>query len=122
MDEIAQRLQDMAQACLESYQGWAAGNQGAKEREDLLESIHELRKAVARLEIEMAISDRDRMASKPLPIPPHRSQRKQSGQRGDNGPGPDDNDGDDGDSDNGGPEITSKPKRRGRRPKDSSAE
>jgi len=45
-------------------------------RESLLEAVHELRKVAARMEIEIAVSERDQMTQKPIPIPPHRSSRK----------------------------------------------
>jgi hypothetical protein len=44
-----------------------------------MEAVHELRKVAARLEIEMAISERNEVASKPIPIPSHRANKKKDG-------------------------------------------
>jgi hypothetical protein len=37
--------------------------------------VHELRKVTSRIEIELAISDRNNSSLKPMPIPPHRSSK-----------------------------------------------
>ncbi len=79
MSEIQKRLQESSEACFKSYQEWDTKKSDVNLRETLQETIHELRKAVSRLEIEIAISERDNMSSKPLPIPPHRSSSKAKG-------------------------------------------
>lgn len=79
MSEIKERLQETVDACLKSYEAWDADKKGSETRENLQESIHDLRKVASRLEIEIAISERDNMSSKPLPIPPHRSSSKAKG-------------------------------------------
>lgn len=76
MDEIEQRLRAGADACIKSYEAWRAKEKDSAAREALLEAVHELRKVASRLEIEMAVSERNEMAGKPLPIPPHRSSRR----------------------------------------------
>ncbi|AGH98388.1 hypothetical protein [Micavibrio aeruginosavorus] len=86
MDEIDKRLRDTADTCIKVYETWAGNKKDLDAREKLQEAIHELRKVAARLEIEIATSERDQMASRPLPIPPHRSSRRR-----DNGPEDDDN-------------------------------
>jgi len=85
MDDIEKRLKESVETCLTSYEAWRQKESSNDNREQLRESIHELRKVVSRLEIEMAISEREQMAGKPLPIPTHRASRK--GQGGDNGSG-----------------------------------
>lgn len=79
MDDIKARLQESTSACLKAYEAWDADKKSVEFRENLQESIHELRKVGSRLEIEIAISERKEMTSKPLPIPPHRSSSKSKG-------------------------------------------
>lgn len=76
MDEIEQRLRTATDACISSYDAWRKNPKGSDMRENLMEAVHELRKVAARLEIEIAISERDEMAARPIPIPPHRASRK----------------------------------------------
>ena len=76
-DEIAKRLKDASESCIKHYEAWRVAQKSGETREALREAIHELRKVGARLEIEMAVSERDEMAAKPIPIPPHRSSRRQ---------------------------------------------
>lgn len=78
MDEIQARLQETLQNCLKAYVAWVNNKKDAKSQEDLHIAIHESRKVYSRLEIELAISERDQMTSKPLPIPSHRSVRGNS--------------------------------------------
>lgn len=76
MDEIEQRLRDASEKCIASYMGWRDkkdGDEGVQEA--LQEAVHELRKVASRLEIEIAVSERDAMSQRPIPIPPHRSSR-----------------------------------------------
>lgn len=75
MDEIKQRLQENSQTCLTCYEKWAGDKKNGAARESLLESIHELRKVASRLEIELAVSERNENAQKRIPIPPHRDAR-----------------------------------------------
>ncbi|MBI4031928.1 MAG: hypothetical protein HY370_09645 [Proteobacteria bacterium] len=76
MDEIEKRLSEASEACVKSYAAWRKDPKEGGSREVLMEAVHELRKVAARLEIEIAISERDEMAAKPIPIPPHRSSRR----------------------------------------------
>ena len=79
MDDVKARLQETYEACLKTYEAWNDKKKDADLRETLQESIHDLRKVASRLEIEIAVSERDSMSSKPLPIPPHRSSSKAKG-------------------------------------------
>lgn len=79
MDEIEQRLRTATDTCISCYGAWRKDQKDGGVREKLLEAMHELRKVTARLEIEIAISERDEIAARPIPIPPHRSFRKQHG-------------------------------------------
>ncbi len=73
MDDIQTRLQETSKNCLEAYAAWVGKKQDRKAQEDLHAAIHELRKVSSRLEIELAVSERDQMTAKPLPIPAHKS-------------------------------------------------
>jgi len=76
MDDIQARLEETSQNCLKAYLAWESQKKDPKAKEELHSSIHELRKVSSRLEIELAISERDTVTSKPLPIPSHRSNSK----------------------------------------------
>lgn len=76
MSEIQARLAETSQQCLKAYEQWRSDEKNDKSQEELQSAIHELRKVASRLEIELAISERDNNAQKKLPIPPHRANRK----------------------------------------------
>ena len=78
MDDIKQRLEETSKSCLESFQAWDA-NKETQTRENLQESIHELRKVASRLEIEITLSERQNTSAKQIPIPSHRSNSKSKG-------------------------------------------
>lgn len=75
MSEIKERLQKAGEECMKAYTAWEGDQKDDKIREALQESIHELRKVTSRLEIDLAISERDQMPHKQIPIPPHRAAR-----------------------------------------------
>ncbi|MBU6235748.1 MAG: hypothetical protein KGQ41_07880 [Alphaproteobacteria bacterium] len=77
MDEIKQRLSTASEACIKAYEAWRAKAADHAARESLQEAVHELRKVAARLEIELAVSDRKAQGSEPIPIPSHRASRRQ---------------------------------------------
>ncbi|HNQ91963.1 MAG TPA: hypothetical protein PKI93_03420 [Alphaproteobacteria bacterium] len=80
MDEIGQRLKECADACISAYGKWMTAKKDVTALENLQEAVHELRKVSARLEIEMAISEREEMSGRPIPVPPHRAaKRRDSG-------------------------------------------
>lgn len=85
MEEIEKRLRESTDACIKNFENWLKQNKNLESRESLMEAVHEVRKVVARVEIEIAISERDRLGSRPLPIPPHRSSRKSSNEENDYG-------------------------------------
>lgn len=84
MEEIQTRLQETSQNCLAAHAGWVGNKKNAASQETLQAAIHELRKVCSRLEIELAISERDQMTARPLPIPSHRAAKGKL-QEGDNG-------------------------------------
>jgi len=79
MEDIEQRLRTATDTCISCYNSWSKDHKNTDARGTLMEAVHELRKIAARLEIEIATSERDEMAARPIPIPAHRSQRKQTG-------------------------------------------
>ncbi len=79
MDEIKARLKDASDACLAKLETWRGKATDAAAREALQEALHELRKVTARIEIEMAVSDRRTQGSDPIPIPAHRASRRPGG-------------------------------------------
>ncbi len=76
MDDTQTRLQETSKNCLDAHKIWEEKKGDKKAQEDLHAAIHELRKVSSRLEIDLAISERDQSVSKPLPIPSHRSANK----------------------------------------------
>ena len=78
MDEIEKRLRETADNCIKAYEVWGKSKKNAEARERLQEAVHELRKVAARLEIEVAVSERDEMTQRHIPIPPHRASRRHS--------------------------------------------
>ena len=80
MEEIQQRLKDAADQSMKALAAWATNKQNAGARESLLEAVHELRKVSARLEIEIATSEREDSSGRSLPIPSHRSHQRRGPQ------------------------------------------
>ena len=76
MTDIKDRLRTATDECISKFEAWNKDKSDGKIREVMLDSLHELRKAAARLEIEMAISERDRLGNNPIPIPTHKSSKK----------------------------------------------
>jgi hypothetical protein len=74
-DNVQKRLKDATENCLKCHENWNKDKKDAGAREKIIEAVHELRKVAARLEIEIAVSERDQMASKPIPIPSHRASK-----------------------------------------------
>lgn len=121
MDNVKNRLQETVQNCMDIYDKWSKDPKNSEMRQQMEESVHELRKVTSRIEIELAIADRSNSSQKRMPIPPHRSAkpkggRRQNGHDGNNegGSGNNGNDSSDGGQGQGGGDD--KPKR-GRRPK-----
>ncbi|PCJ97493.1 MAG: hypothetical protein COA45_09495 [Zetaproteobacteria bacterium] len=79
MDDVQTRLTETSQNCLTAYEAWEGQKQDKKAQEELHSAIHELRKVSSRLEIDLAISERETSTAKPLPIPSHKSSNKNSG-------------------------------------------
>jgi hypothetical protein len=82
MDEIEKRLRETSDHCFKSYDDWRKDQKNTATRAALQDAVHELRKVASRLEIELAVSDRNEMTQKPIPIPPHRDAKHRGGNDG----------------------------------------
>jgi transposase-like protein len=80
VDAVEARLRDTARACLLAYRGWRQ-QPGEATIQSLSETVHELRKALARIEIDMSATRREEQALRPIPIPAHRAARRPNGTR-----------------------------------------
>lgn len=75
MEDVKTRLKECSETALKAYEAWQDKKQ-AEHREELQEAIHELRKVASRVEIEIAMSERQAGTNKQIPIPSHRSNSK----------------------------------------------
>ncbi len=75
MDEIATRLKETSEACIKAYDLWEKDKKEVEPKEELQEAVHELRKVASRLEIELAVSERDENG-RAIPIQSHQSRGK----------------------------------------------
>ncbi|MCW2236951.1 helix-turn-helix domain-containing protein [Azospirillum canadense] len=75
VDAVEARLRDTARGCLAAYRGWRQ-QPGEDSIQALSDAVHELRKALARIEIDMSASRREEQAIRPIPIPAHRTARR----------------------------------------------
>lgn len=69
------RLANATTRSAAAYTAWKA-NPGEVGMQSLTEALHDLRKVIARMEIEMSASRKDEHAARPIPIPYHRAQRR----------------------------------------------
>ena len=77
VDEIEARLRTASTACVDAYRSWRTPSIDDARRE-LADAVHELRKVVARIEIELAASRREEHALPPIPLPLNRSAQRVS--------------------------------------------
>lgn len=77
VDETEGRLRETAKTCLLTYRGWKQ-TPGETSIQALSDAVHELRKVLARIEIDMSASRREEQAIRPIPIPAHRAARRPS--------------------------------------------
>jgi len=76
-DPLETRLLDTAKGCIRAYRNWRQEpNEGSVEA--LREGLHNLRKTLARVEIEASTHKRDETVMRPIPIPPHRAHRSRA--------------------------------------------
>lgn len=76
MSETLARIKENSATCISAYETWSSDKKNVDNSESLQESIHELRKVIARIEIDLATSERDSGSTKKIPVPTHRSQSK----------------------------------------------
>lgn len=69
------RMTVAASRAAEAYTAWKT-NPGEVGMQSLAEALHDLRKVIARMEIEMSASRKQEHAARPIPIPYHRAQRR----------------------------------------------
>lgn len=75
VDVVEGRLRETAKACLSAYRAWRQAP-GETSMQGLHDSVHELRKVLARVEIDLSASRRDDAVLRPIPIPSHRATRR----------------------------------------------
>ncbi|MAS87064.1 MAG: hypothetical protein CMH30_03675 [Micavibrio sp.] len=92
MDEILERLKTTSANCAQAYADWSSSKKDGDKREALQNAVHELRKVSSRLEIEIAVSERDEQSRKAIPIPPHRASRNNRGDNKNKGKNKENND------------------------------
>jgi hypothetical protein len=71
--DVLDRLRETASRCISHYEQWRGGGDGEG---DLTNALHELRRVLARIEIELAASHADEGAQRAIPIPLHRAHNK----------------------------------------------
>lgn len=75
LDALEGRIRETARGCIAAYRTWRQSTTDLTDQ-GLRDAVHELRKALARLEIEMSAGRREERAPKPIPIPAHRAARR----------------------------------------------
>ena len=70
--DTQQRLAEAVQQCISCYAQWRSSPDGEA---DLTNALHEMRRVLARIEIELAASHGDENSHRPIPIPMHRAYR-----------------------------------------------
>lgn len=75
VDAVEGRLRETAKSCISAYRSWRQ-QPSESSIQSLSDTVHELRKALARIEIDMSASRREEQAIRPIPIPAHRASRR----------------------------------------------
>lgn len=87
MEDVDKRLKETSALCEKAFDAWSKDKKDSKVRGELQETVHELRKVLSRIEIEVAISERDQNGQKPIPMPSHRdSKAEKNDNRGNRAP------------------------------------
>ncbi|MEI6560234.1 MAG: hypothetical protein WCO00_17690 [Rhodospirillaceae bacterium] len=76
VDAVEGRLRETARSCLVAYRGWRQ-MPGETSIQGLNDAVHELRKVLARIEIDLSASRREEPGLRPIPVPSHRAARQQ---------------------------------------------
>lgn len=69
------RFETTFKSCFEAYNAWSEDQLNREKRNGLVEAIHDIRRVIARLEIEIAMSESKERASNPIPIPTHKTKQ-----------------------------------------------
>lgn len=77
-EKTLDRLQETYKQCLSGYESWQKDQKDSSAREALMQTMHDLRRVLSRMEIEILTSQSDARNAQPLPVPPHRSKRPMS--------------------------------------------
>jgi hypothetical protein len=75
VDVVEARLRETARGCLSAYRSWRQ-TPGENSIQTLSDAVHDLRKALARIEIDMLAARREEQVARPIPIPAHRAARR----------------------------------------------
>jgi hypothetical protein len=75
VDATEARLRETARACLVAYRGWKQGPAEVSVQ-TLNDAVHDLRKVLARIEIDLSTSRREEQGMRPIPVPAHRAARQ----------------------------------------------
>lgn len=75
IDAVEARLRETARGCLSAYRGWRQ-TPGEGSLQSLSDAVHELRKVLSRIEVDMSASRREEQSLRPIPIPAHRASRR----------------------------------------------
>ncbi len=75
VDEVEARLRETARGCLSTYRAWRQ-QPGQGSIQTLSDAVHDLRKVLARIEIDMSANRREEQVAQPIPIPVHRAARR----------------------------------------------
>ncbi len=75
-EKTAERFANRSENFFKAYEAWEKEQLCSEKRDDLRKALHSMRKVLARVEIEMALSESKERAKNPMPIPTHRTQNK----------------------------------------------
>lgn len=78
-ENTLKRFEEDYNNCVTRYSAWAKDQLGSEQREELRKALHSVRKSLARIEIEMALSESIERAKNPIPVPSNKASDKKGG-------------------------------------------
>lgn len=78
-EKTAERFANRSENFFKAYEAWEQEQLCSEKRDVLRKALHSMRKVLARVEIEMALSESKERAKNPMPIPTHRTKNKKDG-------------------------------------------
>lgn len=72
-EDTLDRLKIVGAEVIKAFEAWTKKKKDHALTEAAMDSVHELRKVAARLEVELVMAERETQSAGPLPIPSHRS-------------------------------------------------